>query len=302
MNLHLLRTFASVAEYRSFSRAGEAIHISQPAVSRAVRELEGQLGVALLERGGGHVNLTQAGAKLYEHARAIFALEKSAISDLKGLQGLSRGSLTVGASRTIGTYFLPPVIAEFLRRYPAVDVRIVSENTELIRRRLLAYELDVAFIEGSVDDHRVEETFWHEDELVILAHADHDLLNVKDLQPSDLDAERWVVREEGSGTRAVTFTLLEKAGVNVRRMIEVGGNGALVQSVVAGLGLAMVSSAAAREHIIVGKVKVLDFPVCFKRPMHRVRLRNKPASPAAQALMSVADKVAETFPLSWPGP
>jgi DNA-binding transcriptional LysR family regulator len=277
MNLHLLRTFASVAEYRSFSRAGEAIHISQPAVSRAVRELEEQLEISLLERRGGQVNLTQAGAELYEHARSIFALEKSAMADLRGRQGLARGSLTVGASRTIGTYFLPPVIAEFLRRYPAIDVRIISENTELIQRRLLAYELDVAFIEGSLDDHRVEQTFWHEDELVILAHAHHSLLRVNALKPSDMDSERWVVREEGSGTRTVTLALLKKAGVNVGRMIEVGGNGALVQSVAAGLGLAMVSSAAAREHLSVGKVNVLEFPVCFKRPMHRVRLRNKPA-------------------------
>jgi len=295
MNLHLLRTFASVAEYRSFSRAGEAIHISQPAVSRAVRELEEQLEISLLERRGGQVNLTQAGAELYEHARSIFALEKSAMADLRGRQGLARGSLTVGASRTIGTYFLPPVIAEFLRRYPAIDVRIISENTELIQRRLLAYELDVAFIEGSLDDHRVEQTFWHEDELVILAHAHHSLLSVNALKPSDMDSERWVVREEGSGTRTVTLALLKKAGVNVGRMIEVGGNGALVQSVAAGLGLAMVSSAAAREHLSVGKVNVLEFPVCFKRPMHRVRLRNKPASPAAQALMDVADDVAKTF-------
>lgn len=295
MNLHLLRTFASVAEHRSFSRAGEAIHVSQPAVSRAVRELEGQLEIALLERRGGQVHLTEAGAELYEHARAIFALEMSAMADLRGRQGLARGSLTVGASRTIGTYFLPPVIAEFLRRYPAIDVRIISENTELIQRRLLAYELDVAFIEGSVDDHRVEQTFWYEDELVILAHAHHPLLHAKALKPSDVDAERWVVREKGSGTRTVTLDLLEKAGVDVGRTLEVGGNGALVQSVAAGLGLAMVSSAAAREHLSVGKVKVLEFPVCFKRPMHRVCLRTKPASPAAQALMSVADEVAETF-------
>lgn len=297
MNLNLLRTFASVAEHRSFSRAGEAIHLSQPAVSRAVRELEEQLGIALLERRGGQVNLTEAGAELYEHARAIFALEKSAMADLRGRQGLERGSLTVGASRTIGTYFLPPVIAEFLQRYPAIDVRIISENTELIQRRLLGYELDVAFIEGSVDDHRVEQAFWHEDELVILAHAHHPLLDIKALKSSDMDAERWVVREKGSGTRTVTLALLEQAGVNVGPMIEVGGNGALVQSVAAGLGLAMVSSAAAREHLSVGKVKVLEFPVCFKRPMHRVRLRNKPASPAAQALMDVADSVAKTFPL-----
>jgi DNA-binding transcriptional LysR family regulator len=298
MNLHLLRTFTKVAEQRSFSRAGEIIHISQPAVSRAVRELEEQLGITLLERRGGQVRLTEAGAELYQHARAIFALEQSAMADLRGRQGLERGSLTVGASRTIGTYFLPPVIAEFLRQFPAIDVRIISENTELIQRRLMTYELDVAFVEGPVEDAMVDQTFWYEDELVILAHSSHPLLTRQPLQPSELDEERWVLREQGSGTRTITLALLEQAGVTVGRTIEVGGNGALVQSVAAGLGLAMVSSAAAREHLIVGKVKVLEFPACFKRSMHRIRLRNKPASPAAQALMKVADEVARTFALS----
>lgn len=295
MNLHLLKTFASVAEQRSFSRAAEAIHISQPAVSRAVRELEDQLGMALVERGGGQVRLTEAGAELFQHARAIFALEQSAMADLRGRLGLERGSLTIGASRTIGTYFLPPVIAEFLQQFPAIDVRIISENTELIQRRLLAYELDIAFVEGAVEDPRVEQSYWHEDELVILAHSNHPLLDRRALRAQDLDAERWVLREQGSGTRAVTLAMLEQAGVNVSRTIEVGGNGALVHSVAAGLGLAMVSSVAAREHLMVGKVKMLDFPRRFKRPLHRVRLRNKPESPATQALAAVAERVASRF-------
>lgn len=296
MNLHLLRTFASVVEHKSFSRAAEAIHISQPAVSRAVRELEEQLDIALLERRGGQVHLTDAGAELHEHARAIFALERSALADLRGRLGLERGSLTIGASRTIGTYFLPPVIAEFLHQYPSIDVRIISENTELIERRLLAYELDVAFIEGAIDDQRVELTFWHEDELVILAHAHHPLLLGRGhIDSAELSKECWVIREEGSSTRAVTQALLQQAGVDARRTIEVGGNGALVQSVAAGLGLAMVSVAAAREHLSIGKVEVLDFPLRFKRPLHRARLRNKPLSPSAQALMAVADQIAETF-------
>lgn len=295
MNLHLLRTFASVLEHKSFSRAAEAIHISQPAVSRAVRELEGQLDIALLERRSGQVHPTEAGAELYEHARAIFALERAAVADLRGRQGLQRGSLTIGASRTIGTYFLPPVIAEFLHRYPSIDVRIISENTELIEGRLLGYELDVAFIEGVIDDRRVDLAFWHEDELVILAHSTHPLLQRARIDPADMDRERWVLREQGSGTRTTTLALLAEAGVDVQRTLEVGGNGALVQSVAAGLGLAMVSAAAAREHLSVGKVKILDFPVCFKRSMHRVRLRDKPLSPAAEALIVVADEVARGF-------
>lgn len=175
MNLHLLRTFAAVAAHESFSRAAEAIHVSQPAASKAVRELEDQLDMALLKRGGGRVRLTEAGAALYEHARAILALERAAVADLRARQGLEHGSLTIGASMTIATYLLPPLMARFLNRYPGISVRIMSGNTEAIERRLLAYELDIAFVEGPTHDPRVEKTLWHEDELVILAPGDHPL-------------------------------------------------------------------------------------------------------------------------------
>jgi DNA-binding transcriptional LysR family regulator len=300
MNLHLLRTFAAVAVHRSFSRAAEAIHVSQPAVSRAVRELEEQLDIALVARAGGRVRLTEAGAALYEHARAIFALERAALADLRGRRGLEQGSLVIGAGRTIGTYFLPPLIARFMHQHPGIEVRIISENTQLIQRRLLGYELDVAFIEGPVEDPRVEQRFWREDELVILASAHHPLLNREKVTAADMDGERWVVREEGSGTRVVTLSLLQQAGIDLKRMLEVGGNGAVVQSVAAGLGLAMISAVAAHEHLSIGKVKVVNFPIHFSRPLYTVRLRDKPLSPAARALTALAQEIAEHAPSADP--
>lgn len=292
MNLHLLRTFAAVATHRSFSRAAEAIHVSQPAVSRAVRELEEQLAIPLLARTGGRVRLTEAGAALYEHARAIFALEQAALADLRGRRGLQRGSLTIGASKTIGTYLLPPLIAHFLDRYPNVEVRIISENTRAIERRLLGYELDLAFVEGPIDNPRVDQTFWQDDELVILAPERHPLLACEHVRAADLGGQRWVVREEGSGTRAVTLELLREAGVPVRQMLEVSGNGAVVQSVAAGLGLAMISAVAAREHLTVGKIKRIDLPIRFTRPLHRISLRDKPTSPAVQAFLRLVEESA----------
>lgn len=289
LNLHLLRTFVAVTTQKSFSRAAEIVHVSQPAVSRAVRELEEQVGMPLLERGRGQLRLTEAGSALYDHARAIFALERAAEADLRSRRGLEDGSLTIGASKTVAAYFLPPLVARFLQDYPAVDVRIVTDNTGVIEQRLLAYELDVAFVEGPLRDPRVELEGWRDDQLVVLAAAHHPLLDHGRVEPAAMNEYLWVVREVGSGTRAVTEALLQKAGVTVRRILEVGSNGAVVQSVAAGIGLAMVSIEVARDQLALGKVEVVKIPdTDFRRPLYCARLRDKPASPAARAFDAVA--------------
>lgn len=285
MNLNLLRTFAAVAEQASFSRAAEAIHVSQPAVSRAVRELEEQLDIPLVERGRREIRLTEAGAALFAHARAIFALEQAALADIRGRRDIEHGSLTMGASKMIQAYLLPDLIRRFADRYPGVDVRILSDNTDAIERKLLAYELDIAFVEAPIHDSRVELTFWRDDRLVILAAPHHPIADRRSVDPGRLSRQRWIVREEGSGTRAITERLLREAGVDMRRILEVGSNGALVQSVAAGLGLAMVSVEAARDQIALGSVGILELPgKRFGRPLYRARLRSRPASPTTQAL------------------
>src|SRR5512139_2144332 len=128
MKLHLLRIFTVVAECMSFSRAAEALFISQPAVSKAVRELENQLGVPLFERGAGKLSLTEAGTLLAERGRVILAIEQSAEEDLQGLRGLHHGILRIGSSTTIATYLLPPVIAAFLHDHPSIDLRLTIQN------------------------------------------------------------------------------------------------------------------------------------------------------------------------------
>ena len=127
MNLHLLRIFAAVAEHRSFSRAASALFISQPAVSKAVRQLEHQLDLALMERGAGRaggargVRLTESGQALFEHARGIFALERAATEEVRARVGLQRGRLALGASTTVAGYWLPPYAAQFARQVPGAD-------------------------------------------------------------------------------------------------------------------------------------------------------------------------------------
>lgn len=291
MNLHLLRIFAAVVKHNGFSRAADAIHVSQPAVSKAVRELESQLDIPLLERTGGRVRLTEAGRALNEHARSIFALERAADADLRGLKGLEHGTLTVGASRTIATYMLPPLLARFLDEYPAIDLKIVSGNTEEIARRLLRYELDLAFVEGPVDDaSRIDRVHWRTDELVIVSGACHPIASHAVEDPSVLSDARWVIREEGSGTRAVTGPILEDIGIHIEHALEVWSTGAVVESVAAGLGLSLVSTEAVREPLKIGRLRIIDLPGIprFERQLYRISLIGHPPSPSARAFTALA--------------
>ena len=168
LNLHLLRLFAAVANQASFSRAAETLHISQPAVSKGVRELEQQIGQALLERGPGAVGVspTPAGAVLLEHARALFAVERAAEDDLVALRGLGRGRLEVGASTTVATWKLPPILGAFHTAHPAIALRLVIGNTRHVADAFRARELDIALVEGPVEAGPLVVETWMEDELV----------------------------------------------------------------------------------------------------------------------------------------
>ena len=151
MNLHLLRIFAAVAEHRSFSRAASALFISQPAVSKAVRQLEQQLDLPLLERGAGGargVRLTESGQALFEHARGIFALERAATEEVRARVGLKQGRLGVGASTTIAGYWLPSYAAQFARQVPGAQLQIRVGNTQAVTAALIGCEIDLALVEG----------------------------------------------------------------------------------------------------------------------------------------------------------
>jgi molybdate transport repressor ModE-like protein len=178
MNLHLLRIFAAVAEQGSFSRAASALFISQPAVSKAVRQLERQLDLALIERGAGGtrgtrgVRLTDSGQALFEHARGIFALERAATEEVRARVGSKRGRLGVGASTTIAGYWLPPYVAQFARQVPGAQLQIRVGNTQAIGEALINCEIDLALVEGQVNDARIAANHWRDDELQIIAHRD----------------------------------------------------------------------------------------------------------------------------------
>jgi DNA-binding transcriptional LysR family regulator len=214
LNLHLLRLFTTVATTRSFSQAAKQLYISQPAVSRGVQELERQL--VLIDRSMTNFTLTEGGRLLYQHGLHIFAAERAAEIALEELHGLVRGQLALGASQTIGTYLLPPLLRQFHRRYPGVRLMLDILNTHQIIERLVSAPLDLAFVEGPVDLPNLMISPWRVDTLVVIAAPDHHLATRQPLAVADILAEPFIMREMGSGTRENIEMATKARGLQLR--------------------------------------------------------------------------------------
>ncbi|WP_044232334.1 LysR family transcriptional regulator [Chloroflexus sp. Y-396-1] len=285
LNLHLLRIYVAVLEQGSFTRAAEVLTMSQSAVSRAVQELERQLGTILLERRPRGVTPTIAGAILGEHARRIFTHERLAIEALNELRGLQRGRLAIGASSTIGIYLLPPLLGHYHRRYPGIELFLDIGNTQQVMEHLLTYRIDVAYVEGPVaPDEHLDIMPWRSDELVVIASPDHPLARRVTISCTDLQDAPFVFREPGSGTREVMEQALASRGITVRPIMELGSTEAIKQAVSAGLGLSMVSRVTIQSELIAGRLRVLNIPdLTVQRQLSRVRLNDRPLSQALEA-------------------
>ena len=292
LNLHLLRLFTAVARAQSFSRAAEALHISQPAVSRGVRELEDQLGNRLLERRAGAVVPTEAGRMLLRHANALFAAERAAEEDLAALRGLSAGSLAIGASTTISTWYLPPLMGRFHLAHPAVSLQLRIGNTAQMLDLLLARELDVALVEGPVEHPGVLVEPWRGDELVWIAAPTHPLARHSGfLSPAQISDALHLVREPGSGTRAVGDAACAAHGIVPRERLEVGGTETIKQMVAAGIGIALVSAAAVIKELSLATLMILNLRhFAQSRPLNRLRLPDRQPSPATAAFDRLLDQ------------
>lgn len=290
MNLHLVRAFSAVAEAGSFSRAAARLHISQPAVSRAVQELERQLDAPLLERTGRRVVLTEAGKILSVHAVALFAIERAAETALAELEDLQRGELAIGASTTIGIYLLPPLMGAFQRRYPGVRLFLDIGNTTQIAERLRTGTLDAAFVEGPVRGSDLSVTAWRDDTLVVVSAPDHPLAGHPPVALDELIRVPFVLREPGSGTREVVEAALRERGVEAKVAMELGSTEAVKQAVAAGLGVSVVSIATIAQELELGRLVVLDVPdLLVRRTLTRLSMIGRRPSRALRAFLALAE-------------
>lgn len=288
LNLHHVRIFAAIVEHGGFTRAAQMLRLSQPAVSKSLNELERQLHVTLLDRSGKTVTLTEAGRTLYARAGELFGVERAAERELRELRGLKRGVLRVAASTTIATYLLPAYLGRFHTRHPGVRIRTTSANTRAVLRALLEFRVDVALVEGPVEHARVQVIPWREDELVVIAAPDHAIVAASPIEARRLADEQLLVREPGSGTRVVTERALAERGVRLGRTIRVGGTEAIKQAVAAGLGVGVVSRAAAADQLALGRIVVVPVrDLEIRRTLAQIKLRDRPTTIAGRELESL---------------
>ena len=291
LNLHHLRVFARVAEEGGFTRAAQALRLSQPAVSKAVRELERQTGVPLFERAGRATRLTDPGEALFARARELFAVERSAEEELRALRGLSGGVLRVGASTTVATYLLFPYLARFREANPGVELRVASANTRAIARALLERRLDVALVEGPVRHARIEVVPWREDELVLITPPTHRLAAKRSIELRALSGEPLIVREPGSGTRRVAERALAAHDVSPSVTLQLGSTEAIKQAVAAGLGVAFVSRFAVEEQVKLGRIAAVRVrEAALRRMLTELRLRGRAEGPGAVAFRELLSR------------
>lgn len=289
LNLHHLRLFTAVVDQGGFTRAATTLNLSQPAISKSLKELEDGLQLSLIDRSGRSIRLTAAGRLLYDRARELFGVERVAERELRELRGLKRGVLRVGASTTIATYFLPPILGRFHLRYPRVRIHASSANTATILRHLLESKIDLALVEGPVTHPRVDVISWRDDELVVIAPPDHPLLLRANaggrVVVTDLASEQFLVRERGSGTRDVTDAALARHGVRLTSTLRIGGTEVMKQAVAAGLGLAIVSRAAAADQLALGRIARLPVAdLVIRRTLTQLQLRDRVTGAAAREL------------------
>ncbi|RQO46274.1 LysR family transcriptional regulator [Variovorax sp. KBW07] len=303
MNLHLLRLFVAVAETGSFSRAAEGLWISQPAVSKGIRELENQLDLTLIERGastgtgsGKGLRLTEAGASLLTHARGIFAMERAALDDVRARVGVQRGSLTIGASTTVASYWLPPYIAAFCAAYPAVVPRVTVGNTQWVCEQLLECRIDLALVEGRVDEERIEVSEWKADPLTLVVAPDSGSdLPRRTVTAEALGHQNWILREPGSGTRQATEALCEAHGISAPPWMEMASNEAIARTVASGVGISMLPRVVVADMLALGTLRELKLAggggaAALSRPLYRLALKNRPLAPAALKMVELLER------------
>ena len=289
LSLRQFEVFLAVARAKSFRGAAEVLHLSQPALSQHVAELERGLGARLFDRLGRRVALTEAGRILEQHALRLFATLTSAREAIADLGGLKRGSLLVGASTTPGIYVLPSVIASFQERHPGITLSLQIANSRVIEERIRGNELDL----GVVGGHALrpgEEclALGLLDELVLIVPPAHPWARRREVAPAWLADQRRLVREEGSATRQVAERALQQAGITWRAFMELGHTEAIKQAVMAGLGVALVSVHAIRGETESGRLHALRLKgMRIRRHFHVIHNEARVLSASARAFLDL---------------
>jgi|SRR5579883_2237619 len=288
MNLHHLAIFHAIAETGSISACADRLHISQPAISRQLKDFERRIGVVLFERLPRGMRLTQAGEVLRDYAARLFGIARTAEAALKELSDGQQGQLLIGASNTVGTYILPRLLARFRRSHPSVGISMFIGNTGQVSQGVADMRFMLGFIEGPLHVPNLRVERFSDDEILPVTSRDHPLSLRKRLRLADLPAQPLLMREPGSGTRELIEACLQRHGIHPVNVVEFGSTEAIKQAALHGGGIAWLPRVCMARELAGGELVRLPMTLLtIRRPLSVIRRPGGHTAPPAAAFLEL---------------
>jgi DNA-binding transcriptional LysR family regulator len=287
MDLWQLNIFCKVVELEGFSKAGKAVHLSQPTISSHIKDLENHFGCQLIDRLGKKAVPSKAGELLYTYARKLTALRDEAETAMDEFQGKIKGRLVIGGSTIPGGYILPQLIGAFTANYPEVKISLIIGDTDQIIQDTLSGLLELGIVGAKPSDKNVAKEKLIEDEMRLIVTADHKWAGKKHIHSKLLFKEPFVVREPGSGTlKSIKMSLTEKGHIfeDLNIISEMGSTAAIIQGIKSKVGISILSTIAVAEELKAGTLKALAIKdLNLKRSFYLIRHTQRSASPLCRA-------------------
>jgi DNA-binding transcriptional LysR family regulator len=279
MTLRHFQIFLTVCDTMNMTAAAESLYISQSAVSQAIAELENHYEVRLFERLSKRLFLTQAGEKLLAYARQMNRMNKAIDTEMKSMR--EGGLIRIGASVTVGAYVLPELVSSFLKIHASTEIEVVEDNTTIIEKLLLTDKIDLGLVEGDITSPDLCVIPFAEDELVLICGKDHRFYGQTLTDPKEIEKEKFIVREQGSGTRKTFENIMAAQGLSWKPSWTCNNADTIKMAVGKGLGVSVISRRAVEKEVQSGAlyivpVKGLRFDRLFKIVYHKDKYLHKP--------------------------
>jgi LysR family transcriptional regulator, transcriptional activator of the cysJI operon len=288
-----LKVFVTVIEQKNFSRAGDILNLSQPGVSLHIRNLENELGTKLIYRSPKQVQITEPGKILYRHAKQMLNHYETAKREINEFNNVVSGTMKIGASFTIGEYYLPKVLAEFAAQYPMVDIQIIISNSNDVIQGIRSNKLDIGLIEGETEYKDIDVRPFMNDEMIVVVPPDHPLSQMDLIEGDMLQNQTWVLREQGSGTRTYSDKLLSSLELNIKKTFIFTSIQGVKEAVMAGLGIALLSRLTVQKELKSNELKTFHLknePII--RPFSIVKKLDFEASKAMELFLRKVEEFA----------
>jgi DNA-binding transcriptional LysR family regulator len=294
MDLWQMKIFVAIVETKSFSKASEAISLSQPTVSSHIKDLENHFGCRLLDRLGKHTEPTKAGQILYKYAKELIRLREVAEAAISDFLGEAKGNVVIGGSTIPSAYILPGIVGPFSVKFPDIRLQLIAGDTNEIIQEIKKGNIEIGFVGAKTDDALIVQKKFIHDEMRLIVPSDHPWADQEFVSCADLSDQTFIAREKGSGTWQSILKSMDKAGFdsnNLNTPIIMGNTISVIQSILHGVGISILSTVAVQDYITKGQFKALTVRELYlDRFFYLTTSARRSLSPICKKFIDFADE------------